>query len=228
MNMKFAKTSAMLTLAVLAAIASPFAMADNPGWYGGVSVGRSSASIDTAGISSALLAGGLVTSSIESADNDTGYKLFAGYRFNRNFAIEGGYFELGSFGFRAATVPAGTLSGNLKAAGLNIDAVGILPITEKFSVLGRFGLTYADTRDSFSGTGLAAVRNASPAKRDTNYKFGLGLQYAFTDSLSMRADVERFRINDAVGSKGDIDLTSVGVVYRFGGTASSAPARQAP
>jgi OOP family OmpA-OmpF porin len=31
----------------------------------------------------------------------------------------------------------------------------------------------------------------------------------------MRAEAERYRINDAVGSKGDIDLLSVGLVYRF-------------
>ena len=32
----------------------------------------------------------------------------------------------------------------------------------------------------------------------------------------MRAEVERYRINDAVGNKGDIDLASLGLVYRFG------------
>jgi OOP family OmpA-OmpF porin len=32
----------------------------------------------------------------------------------------------------------------------------------------------------------------------------------------MRLEAERYRINDAVGHTGDIDLLSVGVVYRFG------------
>jgi OOP family OmpA-OmpF porin len=47
---------------------------------------------------------------------------------------------MGKFGFTATTVPAGTLSGNIQLKGLNLDAVGILPITEKFSAFGRAGL----------------------------------------------------------------------------------------
>ena len=37
------------------------------------------------------------------------------------------------------------------------DAVGILPITEKFSAFGRVGLNYAEARDSFTGTGLVKM-----------------------------------------------------------------------
>jgi OOP family OmpA-OmpF porin len=40
----------------------------------------------------------------------------------------------------------------------------------------------------------------------------------------MRLEAERYRINDAVGNKGDVDLFSVGLVYRFGEkTRASAP-----
>jgi OOP family OmpA-OmpF porin len=233
--MKLATTSGMLTLAAMGAvgamatIASQLAMADETGWYGGVSVGQSGATIDDAKISSGLRGGGLTTTSITSDNRDNGYKLFAGYQFNRNFALEGGYSDLGNFGYRAATVPTGTLSGNIKLRGLNLDAVGILPITPKFSIFGRFGLNYAETRDSFSGTGLVSVSDPSPSTHDTNYKFGLGLQYAFSESLAMRAEVERYRINDAVGGKGDMDLASVGLVYRIGAkTLASTPRATAP
>jgi len=34
--------------------------------------------------------------------------------------------------------------------------------------------------------------------------------------LSMRAELERYRINDAVGNKGDVDMASIGLVFRFG------------
>jgi OOP family OmpA-OmpF porin len=227
--MKLAKASGMLGLVALAAIASPFAAADDTGWYGGANIGQSRAKIDDARISSGLLGGGFTSSSIADDDRDIGYKLFGGYQFNRNFAIEGGYFDLGRFGFTATTVPNGTLSGNIKVRGLNLDLVGLLPITEKFSAFGRAGLNYAQARDSFAGTGSVNVSNSNLSKRDTNYKFGLGLQYAFTESLAMRAEAERYRINDAVGNKGDIDLISVGLVYRFGGkTPAPAPRAAAP
>ena len=213
--MNLARASQTLGLVVLAAIASPYAVADDTGWYGGVNIGQSSAKIDDAHITSNLLGSGFATSSISNDDSDTGYKLFAGYKYNKNFAVEGGYFDLGQFGFTATTVPAGTLNGNLKLKGLNLDAVGILPINEKFSAFGRVGMNYAEAKDSFSGSGAVNVLNPNPSKREANLKFGGGLQYDFNQSVGMRAEAERYRINDAVGSKGDIDVLSVGLVYRF-------------
>ncbi|OIQ92505.1 outer membrane protein A precursor [mine drainage metagenome] len=225
--MKFTKISATLGLAVLAAIASSYAAADDTGWYGGANIGQSRATIDDARITSGLLGSGFSTTSIADDKRDTGYKIFGGYQFNRNFAVEGGYFDLGRFGFTATTVPAGTLFGNIKLRGLNLDLVGTVPITEKFSAFGRVGVDYAQARDNFTGNGAVSVLNSSPSKRDTNLKFGLGLQYAFTPTLDMRLEAERYRINDAVGNKGDVDLVSLGLVYRFG-EKSPAAAPRAP
>ena len=185
---------------------------DINGWYAGAGVGQSRSNFNNPGIAAGV---GSAATAISSSSNDTAYKLFGGYKFNRNFAVEGGYFDLGRFGFAATTVPAGTLNGNIKLKGVNLDAVGILPITENFSAFGRVGVNYAEARDSFSGTGAVNVLNSNPSKREANLKFGGGLQYDFTQSLGMRVEAERYRINDAVGSKGDIDLVSVGLVYRF-------------
>ncbi len=218
--MKLARVSGTLGLVALSVIASPFAVAADPGGYVGFNVGQSRAKIDDERIIRNLMGGGFPgLVSIVDDDRDTGYKLYGGYQFNKNFAVEGGYFDLGKFGFVATTAApnAGTLSGNIKLKGVNLDLVGILPITEKFSALGRVGVNYAEAKDHFSGTGAVVVTNPNPTKKDTNYKFGLGLQYDFTQSLGMRAEVERYRINDAVGNKGDVDLVSLGLVFRFGG-----------
>lgn len=214
--MNFVKTSGTLSLVALAVIASPFAIADDSGWYGGANIGQSKATIDDARITSSLLGSGFSGVSIADENRDLGFKVFGGYQFNKNFALEGGYFDLGRFGFMATTTPAGTLSGDIRLKGLNLDAVGILPLTEKFSVFGRIGANYAQATDSFAGTGAVRVLNPNPSTRETNLKLGVGLQYALTESMAMRAEVERYRINDAVGNKGDVDLVSVGLVYRFG------------
>ncbi|MEO5702489.1 MAG: OmpA family protein [Gammaproteobacteria bacterium] len=224
--MKLARASRKLGLVTLIAIASPIVMADDTGWYAGVNVGQSRATIDDDGITGGLLDKGFATSSITEDERSTGYKLFGGYQFNKYFALEGGYFNLGDFGFTATTVPAGTLQGNIEIQGLNLDAVGILPISEKFSAFGRVGLNYADSDVSFAGTGSVIVLDPNPSKRDMNYKFGVGLQYAITESLTMRAEAERYRIDDAVGNVGDIDLFSVGLLYRFGAK-THAPAHRA-
>lgn len=209
-------TTGKLSLLTLALMATPFAMAEDSGGYVGANYGVTQATIDDSRIRNDLLNNGLTTNSIRDDDEDQGYKLFGGYQFNRHFAVEAGYFDLGRFGFVADTTPAGTLSGNIKVKGVNLDLLGILPISERFSAFGRLGVTHARTDGAFAGTGAVTVLDPSPSERDTNPKVGLGLQFAVTDSLGLRAEIERYRINDAVGNKGDIDLASIGLVFRFG------------
>ncbi len=225
----FARTSGTLGLLALAAVVSPAAMAEDSGWYVGANVGQSRAKIDDLRITNSLLGSGFTAPSISNDNRDTGYKIFGGYQINRNFALEGGYFNLGDFGYTAtmAAPTAGTLNGRIKLQGVNLDAVGMLPITDKFSAFGRVGLNYAQARDAFRGTGMVNVLNPNPSTRATNVKVGLGLQYDFSEALAMRVEAERYRINDAVGNKGDIDLISLGLIYRFGGK-TPAPAPRAP
>ena len=221
--MTLARASGTLGLAALAVTASPFAVGADSGGYIGGNVGRSISHFDEAAITRSVAPASTAVS-ITKDDHDTGFKLFGGYQFNRNFALEGGYFDLGKFDFTAITAPAGTLTGNMKVKGVNVDAVGILPFTEKFSVFGRIGLQYAETKDSFARTPPVVVINPNPSSREWNPKIGFGIQYAFTESLGMRVEAERYRINDAVGNRGDIDLISIGLVYRFGGkTPAPAP-----
>lgn len=208
----------LIALAAMAAFSSHQAFAqDVPGWYGGANVGQARATIDDPRIRSGLAAGGLTVNNIDHRDHDTAYKLFGGYQLNRNFALEGGYFDLGKFGYTARTTPAGSVSGDLRVKGLNLDLVGTLPLSESFSVFGRAGVNYAQTRDRFTSTGAAQITNPNPSTQGTNYKYGGGLQYAINDALSLRGELERYRVKDGVGNRGHIDLLSVGLIYRFGG-----------
>lgn len=222
-----AKLFSMTAIAFAVALSSQTALAQDSGWYAGANAGRSSATIDNARITNGLAGAGLTTTSIADRDRSTAYKVYGGYQFDRNIALEGGYFDLGKFGFTANTNPAGTLNGDIRLRGLNLDLVGTLPLTDRFSVLGRVGANYARARDTFSGTGAVGVTNPNPSKSDTNYKMGLGLQYAFTDALSLRGELERYRVNDAVGNKGHVDMLSVGLVYRFGGKTQPVAPRSA-
>jgi OOP family OmpA-OmpF porin len=226
----------MLGLVALTLIASPPAMAQDSGWYLGLNVGKSKAKIDEVKLINGLTGSGFTVTTLNDRNSSTGYKIFGGYSFNRYFAFEGGYFDLGKFGYDATTLPAGTLNGEIKVKGLNFDAVLSLPLTEKFSLFGRVGVDRARTSGTFAGTGSVTFRNPRPKEQATNVKYGGGLQYDFTRTFGMRAEWERYRINDAVGSKGDIDLTSIGLLVRFGRskptpvaqTATPEPAAPAP
>jgi len=212
-----------------AAVSGQAALAAESGWYGGLSIGQSKGWISHDRIATQV--GVPVTGiSFDDEDTDVGYKLLGGYKFNKHFAVEGGYFNLGQFGFTASYAPASSFTGSMKLQGVNLDALGILPLTEKFSAFGRLGVIYAEAKDTFTGTGAGAGVAASapnPKKSDTNYKYGVGLQYDFTRALSMRGEWERYRVNDAVGNTGDIDMVSVGLVYMFG-TSEPAPKAAAP
>lgn len=220
------------TLLALAVLASPWLHAQevkpNTGLYMGISAGQSRAHIDSAGITQGLIGAGLTTDSLSEDRRDTGYKAYVGFPIHPNWAIETGYFDLGRFGFTANTTPAGSLTGTARVRGLNLDLVGQWPVTERWSLLGRVGAAYAQTRDQFTGTGAVSVIDPSPSKRETNYKFGLGTQYAFTPALTLRLEAERYRVNDAVGSRDNVDLVSLGLVYRFGGSTSTTKAAYTP
>ena len=218
-----AKLFSMAVVAAASALTAQTAFAQDSGWYAGGNVGRSMATVDDARITSGLAGAGLATTSITDRDRTTGFKIYGGYQLNPNFAVESGYFDLGKFGFTANTNPLGTLNGDIRVRGLNLDLVGTLPLSERFSIFGRVGANYAQTRGAFSGTGAVGVTNPSPSKRETNLKAGVGLQYAFTEALSMRGELERYRINDAVGNKGHVDMLSVGLVYKFGGKTQTPP-----
>ncbi|MEO6279722.1 OmpA family protein [Roseateles sp.] len=218
-------TWCLLTLASLGVLTatSSWARPQESGYfYGGIGVGQTRAKIDEARISASLLGAGLTTSSFARDEKDTGYKLFGGYQLSRNVALELGVFDLGRFNFSATTVPAGVLNGQLKVQGFNLDLVGTLPLTERLSLIGRVGATAARTRDQFTGSGAVAVLNPSPHQRANNYKFGGGLQYDISPAFLVRGEAERYRINDAVGNKGDVNMLSISLVFPFGRAVNTA------
>jgi OOP family OmpA-OmpF porin len=212
-------------LAHNASAAEPFVNPDwaNKAWYAGAGVGASEATIDRERIERALTANGSSITSFAENDSDSpAYKVFVGKQMNRYFAVEAGYYKLGKFGFDAVTSD-GTLSGEAAMRGLNLDLVGQLPLSERFSILGRVGAAYNETKTAFQGNRLNAVTLPTARERKWGPKLGLGLEFKFTEALALRAEVERYRINDAVGNRGDVDVATASLVYKFGRPAAAAP-----
>lgn len=201
--------------------------AQEAGWYLGGGIGRSAATIDDERITRGLANQGLVTNNIDDRERDTAYRLFGGYQFHRNFGVEAGYFDLGRMGFTANTTPPGTLVGDVRLQGLNLDLVGTLPFADRWALLGRVGGAYVRTRGTFSSTGAVVMPypGTSTSERKFGFKYGLGVAWRMSDAWELRAEAERIRVADSVGNRGDVDLWTLGVVYRFGAT--PAPVRAA-
>ena len=198
----------------------------NSAWYIGAGVGQSRATIDEPRLRASLAANGETVTGFSKDQRDTGYKLFVGRQLNQYFAVEAGYFDLGKFDFKSSTSGNGVLNGEAGFRGVNLDLLGQLPLSQRLSLLGRVGMHYTKTNTEFSGNRLLGSSNTHASERKLNAKLGLGLEYKFSEALALRGEVERYRLNDAVGNRGDADLYSVSLVYKLGRPASATPAYQ--
>lgn len=229
--MKLTKSLATLTvlagamLAAQAAHAEDFIHPDwaNSAWYLGAGIGQSRASIDDQRLIRSLTANGATLTAFSADERDVGYKLFVGKQLNQYFALEAGYFDLGKFDFDATTSGNGVLRGEAGFRGINLDLVGQLPLSQRVSLLARAGMNYAEASTHFSGNRLAAVTQPNASERKLNAKVGLGLEYKFSEALALRGEVERYRVNDAVSNRGDVDLVSLSLVYKLGRPAAALP-----
>jgi len=200
-------------------------------WYAGAGLGQGRATIDDERIARSLTANGASLDAFTTDQRDLGYKVFIGKKFNRYFAIEGGYFDLGKFGFQANTSGngSGVLRGETKFRGVNLDLIGHLPLTERLSALARIGGQYGRSTATFSGNRLNAVTAPSPEKEEKfQAKVGLGLQYQINAAWAVRGEVERYRLRDPLGNRGEMDLASISLIRAFGRPAARTIPAPAP
>jgi len=167
------------------------------GFYIGGSVGQSSFDDDNA-------VPGLITSGTVD-DKDTGFKIYGGYQFNRNFGLELAWVDLGKASYSGTFLGLPVTGGTVKASGLNISAVGTLPLGSGFALFGKAGL-FAWESEANDVTGGVPF---SGKEDGTDLSIGVGASYDFTKNFAIRAEWERFK------AVGDIDLLSVGIVYKF-------------
>lgn len=214
--MKKINTLGLCSLTAISALFAGAAFAQDSYFYGGVGVGQSRSMVDDGAMSDRLRANGAMSSNISVNESDTTFKGFAGYQMNRNIGVEAGYFNLGKSGFTATTMPNGSYSNERKIDGVNLDLVGTLPFTDKWSGLARVGANYANVKDNATSTGAVRLASASTSEKSLNLRYGLGVQYEVNPSLFLRAEADLNRIKHADGSRGNYCNYSVSVVIPFG------------
>ncbi len=218
MELKAALFSFTIGLGFALASANTLAQQSTKPWYGGVSIGQSTVKIKD----DVLPIIGATATSLSKNETDTGFKAYIGYRFNQNFALEGGWTDFGKFSAtRTMTAPGfGTVQANVKASGAHLDALGIWPLQNNLTLFGKLGALYDTVETNASTTGAVvfpAGTNTNPKHSGLNWKFGLGAGYDFTPTVGARVEWERAKNlgDSSTGGKADVDLLSVGVVFRF-------------
>ncbi len=212
----------LLLCGLVGCIAEMDSFADETNFYVGGNIGQSKVKLEDAinTLNSGLTASGFAVTSNTKNDTDTAYRIFAGYKFNNYFALEGGYVNFGKFNLSANTLPAGAVSADLKASGWTLDALGMLPVGNSFSVLGRIGAIRSEVKENLSSSGAVAFvpgTDLNPTATKTSFDFGVGLQYDFNKMVGIRGEWQRYKNlgdNNTTG-EGDIDLLSIGAVFRF-------------
>lgn len=193
--MQTTKWVAAALFGVATALAAPFASAQQ--FYLGGSVGSSDA--DDGNAIPDLITSGTVDGS------DSGTKLFGGYGFTRNFAVELAYVDLGKLGYSGMFGPLTVTNGSVKTSGFAVSAVGLLPLNQSVSLFGKAGVYSweAKARDITAGAPFAAKEDGS------DLFVGLGAAFDVTRNFSVRAEWEFYEAVDR------ISLLSVGIAVKF-------------
>lgn len=168
------------------AAAQGMGMGPGSGFYAGAGFGLTSADV----------CGDLFFGATSCDEDDTGFKIFGGFKFNQFVAAEIGYVDLGEV---SASAPG--ISATAEADGFQFVAVGSYPI-EQFSLLGKIGLFAWDAEVS---------SNLGNFDDDgTDIMFGLGGAFHISPQLTVRGEWEIFDVDGD-----DIDLFSASIVFNF-------------
>ncbi len=212
-NSKYLLTTLML-LAPLACFAQ------EPGSkYIGWSAGQSTTSFDSKSNSF-----GVANLSETYDKSESGLKLFAGYNFNKTWALEGGYAGLGKpkIDYNGSGILAGTAGrANIKNTAWFLAGKGTMPLGNSFAVFAKLGVT--GNKSDFSATtnnpavNTAAELPITKSKVSLSPLIGIGAEYSLTEKLRLRAEFEDFGkfANDMDAGHTKATLWSIGVTYTF-------------
>lgn len=148
-------------------------------------LGAAAMALSAGAFAQGMMTGGYVGLDVGRSDfvneNDTGFRIFGGYQFHRNIAAE---IAIGMpFDKRGVEVMS-----------LEAVAVGIFPLANQFSILGKLGIANLD---------------ADPGGDDTALTFGIGAQYDVTRNLGVRLQWQRYDTDP------ELDFLSIGVLWKF-------------
>jgi len=121
-------------------------------------------------------------------DEDTSQQVYGGYKFFKNFAVEGRYAELGSFsaGFNTLDITA-----------LSVHAVGIIPFgTSGWELFGQLGVAQVNLEVTGLGDG-----------DETAVTAGIGVRWHINQSFTVGAQIDAYVWqDDDLGSQYDFSV----------------------
>ena len=174
------KTNVLIPLALL--LATSPAMAE--GFYGGAGLGLVNIEEEDLGES--------------FKDSPFGWRIFGGYDFNENFALEGAYVSSGT--------AEDTVFGEdveVEFSGFTVSAVGLLPLSDTMDLIAKAGF--------YTGEQEVTVQGFTLDEDDDGFTVGAGMRFRTSDQFVVRGELDWFDTDlDSLWS------VSVGFQYYFG------------
>jgi len=208
----------VLGVCLILAVTSTAQAAGN-NWYAGAGIGSADTDASSSDYDNDLAGLGYTTAS-DVDDTDTGWKLFGGYEFTENWAIEGAYVDLGDVTSDTVVndgpddwtprdfVKAATNEHPYSVDGFTLAGKGTWPINDQFSIFGKLGVFVWEADIDVDCRGCGASN--SDDESGTDWTGGVGASYDFSNNIGVRIEYERYATD-----RDDVDLFSGSLLYRF-------------
>ena len=166
----------------------------------------------------------VLTAASELDDSDSSWDIVVGYRFMPYFAVEGGYLDLGTAGYKASgQVEDGdgvydtSIAGDISSSGFALSGLGILPIGESFEAFARLGFYFGDADIDFNVSGEVESESFSEKEGETEFLWGIGGAYNFSDAWAVRLEYGQVMDvgDEELTGEYDVDRWSLGVTWTF-------------
>lgn len=187
------KTSLSLAILLAATLAATAAHSADSGFFAEVGAGMTKVDTDVDNIPG-----------VSVDDEDMFFSIGGGYSFNKIFALEAGYTDLGE---AEISIPQIAYSATISADGFYFGPRLTLELSPKFEAYGRIGMFVWDGEFKDSD-------GYSVSDDGSDIYFGIGAAYKISDQVSLGADWTRFTV-ESDGDEADIDTFGAKLKFNF-------------
>lgn len=154
--------------------------------------------------------------------SNMGWQFYAGYKFSEYLAVEGGYVNFIDSSARIeipANVNIGLINLSEQSHAWKLGGVGAFPVGGGVSLIGKLGANFWNSKIKAINTTPSSGGIPPEGLGETVFKrekngvgvyYGLGVDWALADNFSLRAEVERFKVDG-----GYTDLFTGGFNFGF-------------
>jgi OOP family OmpA-OmpF porin len=222
------------------------------GWYYGIGLGQARIHLHPEALQQRLAQQTpAYTATIlddDSLDRHSGaLKLYLGVPLTESWALETAVMQFERFAFNVLATPnivlqpmetmrpelgLVTIDGSpspqriratLRTQAIHLNAVGSMALNPQWSVVGRAGLFYHNSKALLTGSEALDLTGYDKYARALGYNLGVGIAYQPQEQWQFRLEWERYPLRQVWNERHNVSLLTLGVLYRLGEDWLSSP-----